>query len=889
MKFFKTPLAYFFLVLLLFRLSSDQVFSSALIGSWERSRDLPYLTASHTAFVYNNDRIYVMGGGVSELSTITSAEVGSFGDLSNWMTLARELPEPLVWHSTVLYGDRVYLLGGANSTSEFRGVNKVYVATVQDDGEVSAWQQINDLPGGRALGGAAIFRDRIYYMGGGLRPSASSSQQEIQPAIYSANISSDGTIGSWRTELSLPRPLMGFALFVSDAGFIVAGGVTTGNLAVSDVYYAQVRGDGLIDSWDSYPSLPKPLHRPGFSKINRFLVIAGGHDGISANLRDVYVSTLQLDGRPGEWEIDENSLSNVNCCSSMVPVKDYLFLIGGYTSGYTNEVWRTSLALPTSTPAPRSPVVVVPGMGASWSREGLILGEETGPSDWYFPWFVHHYDGLIERLEEAGYEEGEDLFVFNYDWTQSVSRTASQLAEYIDGVVDPPAGEASDKKVDVVGHSLGGLVGRVYVQENPAHQVGKLITLGTPHKGVVQAYYAWEGADFSRLLSPWFRIPVGLLLRARSGVFSTPVDAVRNLSPSLRDILPVFDYLKKGEGEIIGETEMNQQNTWLKSLGEPESLADLLIAVLGNSLVAPRWLEVIPRDWVDELMGRWEDGKPIGQEEEVGDKTVLVESAEYPGAERINLSLSHTGLVTDEVGQETVIELLGEEAEAGTTVFNVEAEGEEEEENLLAIFVDPIVPFKVIDPEGREAGNGANDPLIPEASYSEEEGGIIIPYSMEGDYRIELEGENAEEVRVFFNVLGKEGDLNLSLTGERNYSVPVGEGGRINEEQVLEVLRMKLEGLRERVEEMETKKSVKAVLLARISKIEKRLDKIEQKPDKAGKEWGKGVKTAGKLMELIETWQTKGEIEAEAGEELVREVREVIYLLDWGYGVGGRK
>lgn len=62
---------------------------------------------------------------------------------------------------------------------------------------------------------------------------------------------------------------------------------------------------------------------------------------------------------------------------------------------------------------------------------------------------------------------------------------AEALAEHIDRHVDRSV------TLSIVGHSLGGLVARWYLQElGPAHAVDRLVTLATPHGGTRSARFA---------------------------------------------------------------------------------------------------------------------------------------------------------------------------------------------------------------------------------------------------------------------------------------------------------------------------------------------------------------------------------------------------------------
>ena len=84
------------------------------------------------------------------------------------------------------------------------------------------------------------------------------------------------------------------------------------------------------------------------------------------------------------------------------------------------------------------------------------------------------------------------LYVFAYDWRQDNAISAAKLKEYID-VVREMHPEA--EKVDIIAHSMGGLVSRRYILENP-ERVHRFITLGTPWLGAGKAINAMRTGDF---------------------------------------------------------------------------------------------------------------------------------------------------------------------------------------------------------------------------------------------------------------------------------------------------------------------------------------------------------------------------------------------------------
>ena len=94
---------------------------------------------------------------------------------------------------------------------------------------------------------------------------------------------------------------------------------------------------------------------------------------------------------------------------------------------------------------------------------------------------------LAARLSRSGYcthdvDFGGLLGRFN-------ARRVEELARVVAGRVEQLIRDHPGERLDLVGHSQGGLVARYYVQKlNGAHRVRHLVTLGTPHRGTPWAY-----------------------------------------------------------------------------------------------------------------------------------------------------------------------------------------------------------------------------------------------------------------------------------------------------------------------------------------------------------------------------------------------------------------
>ncbi len=92
------------------------------------------------------------------------------------------------------------------------------------------------------------------------------------------------------------------------------------------------------------------------------------------------------------------------------------------------------------------------------------------------------YAPVIRHLEQTGYRVDRDLFIFSYDWRRSVFDNAQALDRFVREKVP-------DGKVDIVAHSLGALVARVYVVDRGgADRVARLFSAGAPFQGSVKVF-----------------------------------------------------------------------------------------------------------------------------------------------------------------------------------------------------------------------------------------------------------------------------------------------------------------------------------------------------------------------------------------------------------------
>jgi hypothetical protein len=269
------------------------------------------------------------------------------------------------------------------------------------------------------------------------------------------------------------------------------------------------------------------------------------------------------------------------------------------------------------------------------------------------------------------------------------------------------------------------MVGRTYLQNNPGHLVNKLITLGSPHQGSPTVYYLWEGGQLEKSLDPLQRIATSILIHSRSPT-TTTAKAIKTLAPSVKDLLPSFNYLKYNSFEKP-LTEMNQKNDWLINLNAspPGYLTSHLNSLIGNiPNSVGEWINVEDRGWLDKVLEIWPDGKPINEEKNNGDRTVLLKSAQLNGVSVFTLDgLDHGTIVTSAAAQQKIIDVLG----LSPTSISEETSSLIDFPILVFYIASPAVITSIYDPSNQPVGFIENKIAI-------------IPNAIPGQYKINITG-----------------------------------------------------------------------------------------------------------------------------------------------------
>jgi|GEM_PF-2398603 len=494
-----------------------------------------------------------------------------------------------------------------------------------------------------------------------------------------------------------------------------------------------------------------------------------------------FTSALHFD----VWNDETNQIENCAGCSvdipSVTPGQPYSYISFHGESG-DSRLASTPFPVVEPGPEPLDPVIIVPGILESWK-----IGGEDGP--WGLDPILHTFDNLWDALEAVGYVGGRTLFFLGYDFRQSNVQTAHELKAKIAEV----RAICGCTKVDLIAHSMGGLVSRQYIQSDEyADDVDQMIFLGTPHLGSPKAYLAWEGGELTTKEGGGFKLNdiifEGLLKdAAHRNNFASIFDFIQNYPIiSLQELLPVYDYIiDEASGVMRSYSSLYPQNLFLENLNASENLGRLfgkgvqfinIVGSLGEnstvggyvtipSVTLPKWEHGYPNDFYSTFGFR-------GMFFEDGDKTVPFRSTGgLAELENIVMPFDHQRVVS-KAQQVIVRELTGNNPSQlfDRNFFTAKA---------LIIQVFSPISIAVTDPEGRTIGTNIND--IPGAFYTGpgDEQFLVILDPIDGRYQMNAVGIGSGEYEIVTNFLSDTQEASTTVSGtalpdlELNYTLNV--------------------------------------------------------------------------------------------------------------------
>ncbi|MDP3880594.1 MAG: hypothetical protein Q8Q32_00205 [bacterium] len=155
---------------------------------------------------------------------------------------------------------------------------------------------------------------------------------------------------------------------------------------------------------------------------------------------------------------------------------------------------------------------------------GEIILTERG-DDFYKP--------LIDQFSK--YEESKDLILYPYDWRKDLNSEATLLATKI----EQAASSSITGRVNIVAHSMGGLLAKEYLRQNGDEQINQIVLMGSPKLGSPKAFKALNWGDDMNISK------LGLGLNAER------MKIIGQNMPAVYQLLPSREYLaREGHGYV---------------------------------------------------------------------------------------------------------------------------------------------------------------------------------------------------------------------------------------------------------------------------------------------------------------------------------------------------
>lgn len=212
------------------------------------------------------------------------------------------------------------------------------------------------------------------------------------------------------------------------------------------------------------------------------------------------------------------------------PTWDYYLtaktIVNGVESGLSNEV---HVVTTNTNDKLKYPVILVHGLDSNhatwknygdWIQKGVAYGGTLAAIDSFHATTTGNYSNtnLPSKNSQAGCPEYRDItkiydvryyfgcnpqggyFTMNFSNNTDLSFAAQAME--LRAIVDAVTSLTGAKKVFLVGHSMGGLASRAYIQYlGGGDKVAGVITIGTPHQGALTDTYTSTIASITSLLS----------------------------------------------------------------------------------------------------------------------------------------------------------------------------------------------------------------------------------------------------------------------------------------------------------------------------------------------------------------------------------------------------
>ncbi len=302
------------------------------ISGWKHGPALSMERTGAAALIIQ-DRLYLIGGTNKEtyISRIEYSYIASDGTLSDWQYSPSKLNVGRSYHGVVHVGRYIYAIGG--SRTNVKGLlDSVEWAEVSSDGTIGSWKmEETRLNIARRCVHVVHINGYIYAVGG--------FGGKLLDTIERAKIEADGRLGEWEL-LSDPMQYARYVHAVKSVGdklYVLGGHDKSAGVGIASVEWSQQDDEGMFKPFQAASKMQK--NRYGLEAIvhDSYIYSMGGIDGIM-HLSSVEKGRLTEDKGIVDWQYT-TALPNARGSFASAVYKNTVYILGGSIGKHlTNDV-----------------------------------------------------------------------------------------------------------------------------------------------------------------------------------------------------------------------------------------------------------------------------------------------------------------------------------------------------------------------------------------------------------------------------------------------------------------------------------------------------------------------------------------------------------------------
>ena len=255
------------------RICNSEVWSSVDGATWTLVTKQAPWEGRHTAgYAVHNGRMWIVGGDCNQHHY--QNDVWSSADGVHWDCVTKHVPwAPRVLHYTLVHKGKIWVMGGQTVPGFAVGPERFY-RDVWNSADGKTWTRVTDkAPWSRRgmIGGSAVFKDRMWILGGGTYDTPTTPKREFYNDVWS---SADGV--SWQCHVKAapwaPRQYHDVGVF--DGRLWVLEGYNRASGNRRDVWHS---ADGV--NWYELPNTPwAPRHAASVFVYDHGLWMVAGNN-----------------------------------------------------------------------------------------------------------------------------------------------------------------------------------------------------------------------------------------------------------------------------------------------------------------------------------------------------------------------------------------------------------------------------------------------------------------------------------------------------------------------------------------------------------------------------------------------------------------------------------